>query len=175
MDGNEILTVNEVAEYLRMNPMTIYRFAQQGQIPASKIMGSWRFKRSEIDEWIKSREVQSSKILVIDDDPEIGKRIKKILERKHQVILTETSEETMRTLGHHKFSLIFLDLSLPDIDGLTLYKQLKNREFNVPVVVITGSTDGALLGRALADGVQFILNKPFSDDEVRQMLSFIKV
>lgn len=175
MDINEIMTVNDVAEYLRMNPMTIYRFAQQGQIPASKIMGSWRFKRSEIDEWIKSREVQTSKILVIDDDPDVGKRIKKVLDRKHHVITAETSQIALDFLGSQHFNLIFLDLGLPDIDGLTLYKQIKRQEPGTPVVVITGSTDVSILTRALSEGVQFILNKPFSDEEVRQMLSFIKV
>ena len=174
-ETNEILTVNEVADYLRMNPMTIYRLAQQGRIPASKVLGCWRFKRQEIEAWLKAQEFQPSKILVIDDDPLIGGTIKNALEKKHAVFAVETAYDAIRVLEHQKFNLIFLDLNLPDIDGLSLYKQIISSGKNIPVVVITGSTDGDLLSKLVAAGVQFVLNKPFTIDEVQQMLSFIKV
>jgi DNA binding domain, excisionase family len=174
-EGNEIITVNEVAEFLRMNPMTIYRLAQQGKIPASKILGCWRFNRHEIEEWVKSQEFQPSKILLVDDDPNIGTAIKNALGKKHQVIMAENAKEAMRTLEQNHFNMIFLDLGLPDTDGLTLYRQLKSQGTNIPVVVITGSTDPALLTKIVTEGARFILNKPFTDEEVRQMLSFLKV
>ena len=174
-ENNEILTVNEVADYLRMNPMTIYRLAQQGRLPASKILGCWRFKRQEIEAWLKSQEFQPSKILVIDDDPLIGNTIKNALGKKHTVLAMETAHDAINVLEREKFNLIYLDLKLPDIDGLTLYKQIISSGKSIPVVVITGSTDGALLSRMVAEGVQFILNKPFTISEVQQMLSFIKV
>jgi CheY-like chemotaxis protein len=79
------------------------------------------------------------------------------------------------SLKCEKFNLILLDLSLPDIDGLTLYKQIISSGKNIPVVVITSSTDGALLSRMVQEGVKFVLNKPFTISEVQQMLSFIKV
>lgn len=174
-ETNEILTVNEVAEYLRMNPMTIYRLAQQGKIPASKILGCWRFKRQEIETWLKAQEFQTSKLLVIDDDPVIGSTIKNALEKKHTVIAVENAHDALGILEREKFNLIFLDLNLPDIDGLTLYKQIVSSGKSIPVVVITASTDGDLLSRMVNEGVQFILNKPFTIDEVQQMLGFIKV
>jgi excisionase family DNA binding protein len=172
---NEILTVNEVAEYLRMNPMTIYRLAQQGKIPASKILGNWRFQRQEIEAWIKAQEFQPSRLLVIDDDPAVGAAIKDSLGKKHAVQVAGNAREALAALEANRFNLIFLDLSLPEVDGLTLYKQLKEQGVNVPVVVITSSTDSALLAQVVAEGAQFILNKPFSSDEVRQMLNFLKV
>jgi excisionase family DNA binding protein len=173
--ANEILTVNEVADYLRMNPMTIYRLAQQGRLPASKVLGCWRFKRQEIEAWLKDQEFQPSKILVIDDDPLIGNTIKNALGKKHAVSAVETAKDALNILERERFNLIFLDLRLPDTDGLTLYKQIILSGKNIPVVVITGSTDGALLSRMVEEGVQFILNKPFTIEEVQQMLSFIKV
>lgn len=174
-ENNEILTVNEVADYLRMNPMTIYRLAQQGRLPASKVLGCWRFKRQEIEAWLKDQEFQPSKILVIDDDPLIGNTIKNALGKKHAISAVETAKDALNTLERERFNLIFLDLRLPDTDGLTLYKQIILSGKNIPVVVITGSTDGSLLSRMVEEGVQFILNKPFTIEEVQQMLSFIKV
>lgn len=175
IDTNEILTVNEVADYLRMNPMTIYRLAQQGKIPASKILGCWRFKRQDVESWLKAQEFQPSKILVIDDDPPIGDIIKEALGKKHTVITVETAYDALTILEREKFNLIYLDLTLPDLDGLSLYKQIIASGKMIPVVVITGSTDGAILSKMVAEGVQFILNKPFTIDEVKQMLNFIKV
>jgi PTS system nitrogen regulatory IIA component len=48
---NEILTIDEVAEYLRLTPQTIYKWAQERRIPAVKLGKEWRFRRSVIDKW----------------------------------------------------------------------------------------------------------------------------
>lgn len=53
-DG-EILTLDEVAAYLKAGKKTVYRLAQQGQIPAFKLGGTWRFRRSELDRWIAAQ------------------------------------------------------------------------------------------------------------------------
>jgi excisionase family DNA binding protein len=50
-DG-EILTLDEVAAYLKAGKRTVYRLAQKGEIPAFKLGGTWRFRRSELDLWI---------------------------------------------------------------------------------------------------------------------------
>jgi len=50
-DG-DILTLDEVAAYLKSGKRTIYRLAAAQEIPAFKVGGTWRFKRSELDRWI---------------------------------------------------------------------------------------------------------------------------
>jgi len=57
----EIMTPREAAEYLSIHVRTIYRLAKNGEIPGRKIGGSWRFKKSALDEWLSSRENPSSK------------------------------------------------------------------------------------------------------------------
>ncbi|MEW5992801.1 MAG: helix-turn-helix domain-containing protein [Pseudomonadota bacterium] len=49
----EILTIREVADYLKVTERTIYRLAGAKKIPAFKVGGTWRFSRAEIDQWIK--------------------------------------------------------------------------------------------------------------------------
>ena len=49
----EIMTVEEVAKYLKMKPQTIYSWAQKGIIPAAKIGKEWRFRRDIIDAWFE--------------------------------------------------------------------------------------------------------------------------
>lgn len=51
MQDNEIMTLEEVAAYLKVKPQTIYTWAQEKKIPAAKLGKEWRFKRSIIDEW----------------------------------------------------------------------------------------------------------------------------
>ena len=49
---DEILTIDEVAVFLKAGKRTVYRLAQKGEIPAFKLGGTWRFRRSELDSWI---------------------------------------------------------------------------------------------------------------------------
>ena len=51
-----LLTLPELAKYLRMSKEKIYKMAQQGTLPASKLGGSWRFKKSRIDLWVDKME-----------------------------------------------------------------------------------------------------------------------
>jgi len=57
MRNNEekLMTVKEVAEYLRLDEHTIYRMARKGETPAFKIAGQWRFKRDLIEKWLKTK------------------------------------------------------------------------------------------------------------------------
>ena len=55
MSDDDILTLEEVAKYLRVSERTVYDCAQKGEIPAGKIRASWRFKKSEIDKWVNDR------------------------------------------------------------------------------------------------------------------------
>jgi len=52
---NEILTIKQVALYVRHTDRTIYRLAAAKKIPAFKVGGMWRFRRGELDQWIASR------------------------------------------------------------------------------------------------------------------------
>ena len=50
--GEEIMTIEECAKYLKTSVSTIYRLAQEGKIPASKVGNQWRFRKEKIDEWL---------------------------------------------------------------------------------------------------------------------------
>lgn len=50
----DIMTVREVAAYLKLTEKTAYRLASDKKIPAFKVGGSWRFRKTDLDEWIKS-------------------------------------------------------------------------------------------------------------------------
>ena len=48
---DSVLTVQDVAEYLRLNPSTVYQLLKRKQLPAFKIGSDWRFNRESIDRW----------------------------------------------------------------------------------------------------------------------------
>jgi excisionase family DNA binding protein len=50
--ANDILTLEEVASYLRLTPQTIYKWAQDKRIPGAKLGKEWRFRKSIIDRWL---------------------------------------------------------------------------------------------------------------------------
>lgn len=54
MDPDDIMTLEEVARYLKLQPQTVYRWAQEEKIPGAKLGKEWRFRKSILDEWIDS-------------------------------------------------------------------------------------------------------------------------
>ncbi len=49
----KILTINELAKYLKVGKTTLYRLAQEGKIPGQKVGKHWRFNRESIDRWLE--------------------------------------------------------------------------------------------------------------------------
>ena len=61
---SEIMTLEEVADYLKLKPQTLYIWVQKGKIPAVKLGKEWRFKRSIIDKWFNSHFDEKYKSIV---------------------------------------------------------------------------------------------------------------
>ena len=63
-----IFTLDELAAYLKVGKRTLYRLAAHGEIPAFKVGGTWRFRQSEIDQWITDQTQAGRKKEVIRAD-----------------------------------------------------------------------------------------------------------
>jgi len=50
-----LMTIDEVADYLRVKRRTIYDWVKKGKIPAIKTIGQWRFEKEKIDTWLRSK------------------------------------------------------------------------------------------------------------------------
>jgi excisionase family DNA binding protein len=55
MELNEIFTIKELSSYLKLSEKTAYRLVAERKIPGFKVGGSWRFRKSEIDQWTKEQ------------------------------------------------------------------------------------------------------------------------
>jgi len=55
MSEDEVLTLQELAGYLKIAEKTLYGYAQKGTIPGIKIGSAWRFRKTDIDAWLEER------------------------------------------------------------------------------------------------------------------------
>ena len=53
--NTDIMTIKEISGYLKLTEKTAYRLAAEGKIPGFKVGGAWRFRRKEIDDWIRKQ------------------------------------------------------------------------------------------------------------------------
>jgi len=61
-EGPEIMTLQDVAEYLNCHPVTVHRLLAHGKLPAFRLGSNWRFRREDIDRWIEKRETMAAEI-----------------------------------------------------------------------------------------------------------------
>ena len=54
-DANAVLTIDELAVYLKVSKSTLYKLVQEGKVPGQKVGKHWRFRRETIDEWLDER------------------------------------------------------------------------------------------------------------------------
>jgi excisionase family DNA binding protein len=57
---DEILTLKEVAELLKVAEKTVYTMAQERELPSFKVRGQWRFRREDLDRWIEHQKTQAT-------------------------------------------------------------------------------------------------------------------
>lgn len=84
---DDILTIEEVAKYLRVSDRTVYDWAQKGEIPAGKIGTVWRFKKSEVENWVNAR-LSSDAV----KQAEQSIQVKNILSPDRVVFISQTSK-----------------------------------------------------------------------------------
>ena len=174
----ELMTVREVAGYLRVTQKTVYRLLQKGSIPALKVSHSWRFDRAAIDEWLRSSVVGAkTTILIIDDDQTIRDLFRDILEDAgHNVVTAGSGAEALEYIKAKDFALVFLDLKMPGMNGADVLRKIRTIAPELPVTIITGFPDSENMAQALAQGPFGVMNKPFGEaDVLNAVKSFIRI
>jgi excisionase family DNA binding protein len=164
----QLMTLQEVADYLRVTKKTIYRLLRQGKIPAVKVGQLWRFDTASIDSWLKQNSAQAkASILVVDDEEVVRSLFKETLEESgHRVTTAEAADEGLELVKEQDFDLVFLDLKMPGMDGAELFQHIKAVKPKLPVTIITGYPDSDMMARALAQGPFGVMNKPFGESDI---------
>lgn len=103
--------------------------------------------------------------LVVEDDPAIQRLVEKILTRKHVQIDTASDGRTaMDKLRDGVYSVIVLDLMVPEVNGFEVIDFLKRENLKTPVAVVSAVSQQALTKLDL-DVVKLVISKPFDVDE----------
>ena len=174
----ELMTVEEVAAYLRVTKKTVYRLLKRGNIPSTKVGRQWRFDKASINEWLRQKPVETkANILVIDDEEIVRALFKDTLEELgHRVLAAETGRKGLELVKQQDFAMVFLDLRMPGMDGAELFRQIKTFKPRLPVIIITGYLDSDIMAQALAEDPFGVMNKPFTEsDIVAAVNAFIQI
>ena len=113
----------------------------------------------------------AARILLVEDDESLGAGLVGVLAADgHEVRWAQSGAQTRKLLADAAPDLVLLDLGLPDVDGLDLCAEIRERLPEVVVVVVTARTDEADAVRALDGGADDFVVKPFRPVELRARL-----
>jgi two-component system response regulator HydG len=108
------------------------------------------------------------KILIIDDDNEILDLLESFYTSLgHSVTVVTNSVEGLKKIATETFDLLMLDIILPEKDGITVLKEVKKTDPNLPVVMITGYREADKVIEAFRNGAMDCLLKPFNFDYIK--------
>ncbi len=116
------------------------------------------------------------KILVLDDEPDIRESLDALFSLEgYSVDLAETAGEGLKKLESRNFDLVLLDLMLPDRSGLEVLREVRERDHETPIVLITAYGSVQVAVEALKSGANDYFSKPWDNEklliEVDRMIS----
>ena len=184
MIDETFLTTEEVLEYLQVNLRTVYRLIKAGKIPAVRVGRQWRFRKRDIDAWLdaqrprgergtaapsdrRPRVAERPRILVVDDEASIRELLSKTLAlAEYDVDTAQDGRAAVERLRLGHYDLLIADLKMPGLDGLSLIREAKRLNVELPVIIITGFSTESSAIEAVNLGVAGYLTKPFRVPQV---------
>ena len=107
------------------------------------------------------------RVLLIEDDRALARSIDLMLKTAGFVVdMTDMGEDGVEHSKVYEYDMVLLDLSLPDISGFDVLKQLRMGRINTPVMILSGNPDIEAKVRTLGYGADDYLTKPFNKDEL---------
>ena len=112
----------------------------------------------------KSQEPNNFRVLVVDDDPEIGTLFRRVLANRSQTVtVARDGYEAIEKISADKYDLIFLDVKLPGMDGIETLEKIKSISPDSIVVMMSGYSVEEEIKKAIDIGAQDFIPKPFED------------
>ncbi len=151
MKGN-LMNIKDLADYLQMNKMTIYKLAREGKLPAFKVASEWRFRRDLIDKWLmgqlkgdhefaglesEAKQQTGNTVLIVDDEEIIRDFFARTLSNEYRVITATNGEEALGSIRSDRPDLVLLDIQMPGIDGIETLRRIKQIDEGIIVVMLS--------------------------------------
>ncbi len=111
-------------------------------------------------------------ILILDDEPTVGERLKPALEEDgYRVEVFVDPKEALRRLEAKSFDIVVTDVRMKDVDGIQVLERVRAKSDRTKVLMITGYATVELAREALSKGVFDFIAKPFKIRDIREMVS----
>ncbi len=108
------------------------------------------------------------KVLVVDDEMGPRESLRMILKPRYEIAVAESGEAALKTLGTFRPDLIFMDIKMPQMDGIELLRRIKSADPSIEVVMITAYASLETVKNALTHGAFEYLIKPFSRQDLEE-------
>ena len=107
------------------------------------------------------------RILVVDDDPVVGKSFERVLTKKgYAVINCSSGEEALLKLQNEEYDAVFTDIKMPGMNGIEVATQVKANQSWMPVIIVTGYGSAEFEAQANSIGVTDFMRKPLTPEMI---------
>ena len=115
--------------------------------------------------------IKNINILICDDSVLVHKSITRLLQlcSNATFFYAENGKEGLNCLKNVDIDIMFLDLTMPVMDGFSVLKSLPVRDFNTTIIVVSADVQLTAMERCLALGADYFLSKPFNNDELTKL------
>lgn len=181
----KLMDIKQMANYLQMNKMTIYKLAREGKIPAFKVASEWRFKKDLIDQYLMAqlkgrsgleklkleKKMQIGKTVLIVDDEEIIQDFFSRVLSDYNVLVASSGEEALEIIKKEKPNIILLDIKMPGIDGIETLRRIMEIDTNIAVIMLSahGTLETNLEAARL--GAYSSIAKPFDLKDIKTAIN----
>jgi len=171
----EVLTIRDVAAYLKLPVSTVYRLAERRELPGHKVGRQWRFHKSILDDWFRQHAATLRVTVLVVDDEEITRQllVAALQAPQRQLLTAASGEEALEIAKKTDVDLVLLDLIMPGINGVETFRQLHELRPQLPVVIVTGYPDSDLMQKALEIGPFTMINKPVDVNQIQKVVDLI--
>lgn len=121
---------------------------------------------------MSAQSLKQPTILAVDDSPVMQKTIQRILENEYRVILADNALDALSKIYHEKISVVLLDVSMPDIDGLEMCRTVRSLpQFEgLPIVMLTARDKAFDKVKGHLAGATEYLTKPFDAERLLEVV-----
>lgn len=113
------------------------------------------------------------KILVVDDEAGIRDSLRLLLKSSYDVFTAEDGEQALAQVSSENPDLVLLDLIMPKVDGIEALRAIRERNPNIPIVILTGTNTVRTAVQAMKYGAIDYLGKPFDIDELKTIINTV--
>ena len=131
-------------------------------------------KNKKLKKPLKKAGKRQITILIVEDDQDLRESLAAALrDEGHHVIWAQDADAAIASVKAHKVNIVFMDICLPDMNGVKVYKAIKKIQPTAITVMMTGFFVQDLVDEAIGAGAYDILYKPFTMDDILKMIKKI--